>query len=31
MLVVAGVVIRAGVFSPSTVSGLLDGEEAGGS
>jgi uncharacterized membrane protein YjjP (DUF1212 family) len=31
MLIIAGVVIRAGVFSPATVSGLRDGEDAGGS
>ena len=31
MLIIAGVVIRAGVFSPATVSGMLDDEDAGGS
>ena len=30
-LIVAGVVIRAGVFSPATVSGLLDGGDEQGS
>jgi hypothetical protein len=30
-LILAGVVIRAGVFAPATVERLLDGEEAEGS
>ena len=30
-LVVAGVVIRAGVFAPATIERLLDGEDAPGS
>ena len=30
-LVIAGVVIRAGVFAPATVSGLLDDEDEQGS
>jgi len=31
MLIIAGVVIRAGVFSPATVRGLLDDEDGRGS
>ena len=31
MLIIAGVVIRAGVFAPATVERLLDGEDAEGS